>query len=43
MDLPINHFMTYNVNYIYNHKKFIKGVVVFEIALTVVVVGFDIL
>ena len=43
MDLPINYFMTYDVNYIYDHKKFIKGVVVFKITLTTVAIGFGIL
>ena len=35
--------MTYNVNYIYNHKKFAKGVMVFKIALTMVAVGSGVL
>ena len=43
MDVLINHFMTYDINYVYDHKKFAKGVVVFEIALTVVAVGSGIL
>ena len=43
MDLPINHFITYNINYIYDHKKFVKGVVVFKIALTVTVISSSVL
>jgi len=43
MDLPINYFITYDINYVYNHKKFAKGVVVFEIALIVAAVGFSVL
>ena len=39
MDLSTNYFIIYDVNYIYNHKKFAKGVVVFEIASTVVAAG----
>jgi len=43
MDLPTNYFITCDVNYIYNHKKFAKGVVVFKIALTIVAVDFGVL
>ena len=43
MDLPINHFITRDVNYVYNYKKFIKGIIVFKIALTVVAIGFSVL
>ena len=43
MDLPTNYFITYNINYISNHKKFIKGVIVFKIALTAVAADFSIL
>ncbi len=43
MDLPINYFMTYNINYIYNYKKFIKGVMVFEITSTAATINFNIL
>ena len=43
MDLPINYFIIYNINYINNYKKFAKGVVVFKIALTVVAIGSNIL
>ena len=43
MDLPTNYFMTCDVNYIYDHKKFAKGVVVFKIALTAAAVGSNIL
>ena len=39
MDLPINHFMTRDINYIYNYKKFAKGVMVFEITLTAAAAG----
>jgi hypothetical protein len=39
MDLPTNYFITYNVNYIYNYKKFAKGVIVFKIALTIAAIG----
>ena len=35
MDLFTNYFITCNVNYISNHKKFVKGVMVFKIALTI--------
>ena len=43
MDLPTNYFITRDVNYIYNHKKFAKGIVVFKIALTVAAVGSSVL
>ena len=43
MDLPTNYFMTYNINYIYNYKKFTKGIMVFKIALTTAAVGSGIL
>ena len=43
MDLPTNYFMTYNINYVYDYKKFIKGVVVFEIVLTVAAIGSNVL
>ena len=43
MDLPTNYFITCDVNYVCNHKKFAKGVVVFKIALTVVATGSGIL
>ena len=39
MDLPTNYFMTRDVNYVRDHKKFVKGVIVFEIALTAAAVG----
>jgi len=43
MDLPTNYFITRDVNYIYNHKKFAKGVVVFKIALTMAAMGSGVL
>ena len=43
MDLPTNHFITYDVNYVCDHKKFAKGVVVFKITLTAVAINFNIL
>ena len=43
MDLPINHFITRDVNYVYNYKKFIKGIIVFKIALTVAAIDSNIL
>ena len=43
IDLPTNYFITCDVNYVYDYKKFIKGVVVFEIVLTVVAVGYNVL
>ena len=43
MDLPTNYFITCDVNYVYDHKKFAKGVVVFEIASTIVAAGFGVL
>ena len=43
MDLPTNYFITCNVNYVYNYKKFAKGVVVFKIASTVVAMGSSVL
>ena len=43
MDLSTNYFITRDVNYIYNYKKFAKGVVVFKIALTIVAAGSSIL
>ena len=39
MDLLTNYFITYNINYVYNYKKFTKGVVVFKIALTIAAIG----
>jgi len=42
MDLPTNHFITRDVNYICNYKKFAKGVVVFKIALIIAIIGFSI-
>jgi cellular nucleic acid-binding protein len=42
MDLPTDHFITYDVNYVRDHKKFAKGVVVFEIASTVAAAGSDV-
>ena len=39
MDLPINYFITRDVNYISDYKKFAKGVVVFEIASTIAAAG----
>jgi len=39
MDLFTNYFITCNVNYVYNYKKFAKGVVVFKIALTIAAMG----
>ena len=43
MDLPTNYFITHDVNYIYNYKKFTKSVVVFKIALTVIAAGSGVL
>ena len=43
MDLPTNYFITYDINYICNYKKFAKGIVVFEIASTVAATGFGVL
>ena len=43
MDLPTNYFMTCDVNYICDHKKFAKSVMVFEIALTVAAAGSSVL
>jgi hypothetical protein len=43
MDLPTNHFITRDINYVYNYKKFAKGVMVFKIALTVAAVGSSVL
>ena len=43
MDLPTNHFMTYNINYVYDHKKFVKNIMVFKITLTATAIGFSIL
>jgi len=43
MDLLINYFIIYDNNYVYNHKKFAKGVIVFEITLTVAAVGSNVL
>jgi len=43
MDLPTNYFITYDVNYICDHKKFAKGVIVFKIALTIAATGSSIL
>ena len=43
MDLPINHFITCDINYINDHKKFAKGVVVFKIALTIAAADFGVL
>ena len=31
--------MTRDINYIYNHKKFTKGIMVFKIALTAAAIG----
>jgi hypothetical protein len=31
--------MTRDVNYVYNHKKFAKGIMVFKIALTIAAAG----
>jgi len=42
MDLPTNYFITCDVNYIYNYKKFAKGVIVFKIALTIAIIGFSV-
>jgi len=39
MDLPTNYFITCDVNYIRNYKKFTKGVIVFKIALTIAAIG----
>ena len=39
MDLPTNYFITRDINYIYNYKKFAKGVVVFKITLTIAAIG----
>ena len=43
MDLFINYFMTYDINYVHDHKKFIKGVMVFKIALTIAAAGSGVL
>ena len=43
MDLLTNYFITCDINYVYNYKKFAKGVMVFKIALTIVAVGSSIL
>jgi len=43
MDLPTNYFITRDVNYVRDHKKFAKGVIVFEIALIIVFVGSGVL
>ena len=43
MDLPTNYFITRDVNYVYNYKKFTKGVIVFKITLTIAVIGLGIL
>ena len=43
MDLSTNYFITCDINYVCDYKKFIKGVVVFEIALTIVAVGSGVL
>ena len=43
MDLPINYFITRDVNYVHNHKKFAKGVVVFKIILTIAATGSSVL
>jgi hypothetical protein len=43
MDLPTNYFITRDVNYVYDYKKFIKGVMVFKITLTAAAVGSSIL
>ena len=43
MDLPTNYFITCDINYVRDYKKFAKGVVVFKIALTVAAAGFSIL
>jgi len=34
--------MTYDVNYIYDYKKFAKNIVVFKIALIIAAIGFNI-
>jgi len=39
MDLPTNYFITRDVNYIRNYKKFTKSVIVFKIALTIAAMG----
>ena len=43
MDLPTNYFITRDINYIRDYKKFAKGVIVFKIALTVTTIGSSIL
>ena len=43
MDLLTNYFITRDVNYVYNYKKFTKGVMVFKIALTIVAIGSGVL
>jgi len=43
MDLPTNYFITCDINYVYNYKKFAKSVIVFKIALTIVFIGSSIL
>ena len=43
MDLPTNYFITCNINYVYNHKKFAKGIMVFKIALIIAAVDFGVL
>jgi len=43
MDLPTNYFITRDINYIYNYKKFAKGIMVFKITLIIVFIGFSVL
>jgi len=43
MDLPTNYFITRNVNYVRNYKKFVKGVIVFKITLTIAAIGSNVL
>ena len=43
MHLFTNYFITCDINYIHNHKKFAKGVVVFKIALIMAAAGSSVL
>ena len=43
MDLLINYFITCDVNYIYNYKKFTKGVMVFKIVLIIAAIDSSVL
>ena len=43
MDLLTDYFITCDVNYVCDYKKFAKGVVVFEITLTVAAISSNVL